>query len=300
MWGVGFIGLGGMGRNMLDTMRQHGQFTPVIGFDPGVVNGLDIPIVSSIREVCEHPDVQVVYIASPPRFHAEAVYACLRAGKAVFCEKPLAHDLTEAATLARAVEDAGVRQAVNFPFATHLASRHLQHLVSSGVLGEIREARLHLRFASWPRPWQQGAASWLTGAQDGGYLREVGSHFLFLAQRILGPGEVVSSLLTRTAAGCEDTVQARIRFGDVMLTVDGAIAGDIDDDNALTFVGTQATASLRNWGECHFGNDVIESDDWHAGQLDALDLLLAGQPTPLATFAEAAHVASLVETILKG
>ena len=56
----------------------------------------------------------------------------------------------------------------------------------SGSLGGIVAADVRLHFARWPRDWQAGAA-WLAERQEGGYVREVFSHFAYLIQRLLGP-----------------------------------------------------------------------------------------------------------------
>jgi len=45
---------------------------------------------ASYEELANNPDVDVVYIATPPPFHMANTILCLRAGKAVLCEKPFA------------------------------------------------------------------------------------------------------------------------------------------------------------------------------------------------------------------
>ena len=50
-------------------------------------------VVQSVEAVLEHPDVDAVLIASPTTLHAEQITAAARAGKAIFCEKPVALDL---------------------------------------------------------------------------------------------------------------------------------------------------------------------------------------------------------------
>ncbi|PZS30309.1 MAG: hypothetical protein DLM58_13895 [Pseudonocardiales bacterium] len=53
----------------------------------------DAAFVASAEAVIAHPGLDAVYIATPPALHAELSIAALAAGKAVFCEKPLAIDL---------------------------------------------------------------------------------------------------------------------------------------------------------------------------------------------------------------
>merc|ERR1712127_644692 len=60
-------------------------------------------------EVINHPDVEAVWICSPSQFHADQIKACAAAGKHVFCEKPIATDLTETIEAINACNEAGVK-----------------------------------------------------------------------------------------------------------------------------------------------------------------------------------------------
>merc|ERR1740117_2860900 len=60
-------------------------------------------------EVINHPDVEAVWICSPSQFHADQIKACAAAGKHVFCEKPIATDLTETIEDINACNEAGVK-----------------------------------------------------------------------------------------------------------------------------------------------------------------------------------------------
>jgi hypothetical protein len=196
-WGIGLIGLGVMGRRMAQALQAHPGFRIVAGFDPAAAEVPGVPRLGSPEAVARYPEVQCVYIATPPALHLADVERVAAAGKAVFCEKPLAASVTEAEACCAAIRAAGVAAGVNFPFSTSFAARRIQQLVAEGALGEVQSARLTLRFARWPRPWQVDAAGWLAGPQQGGFTREVGSHFLFLAGRLFGPGAVIEAASLR-------------------------------------------------------------------------------------------------------
>src|SRR6185312_7303492 len=63
---------------------------------------------SSAAELAAHPGLDAVVIASPPKYHLSAIAAAARAGKHVFCEKPLTLRLDEADAAIAAVNRAGV------------------------------------------------------------------------------------------------------------------------------------------------------------------------------------------------
>ena len=72
-WGIGIVGLGVMGRRMAEALDAHPAFRVVAAFDPApqaaaaAAHGL--PLLASAEAVAAHPEVQCVYIASPPAWH---------------------------------------------------------------------------------------------------------------------------------------------------------------------------------------------------------------------------------------
>ena len=89
-----------------------------------------------------------------------------RPGKAVFLEKPLAVDVAAADAFAR--RHAGGRVAINFPFASSLAVQRLRDWMREGTVGAPRGFDIEVGFATWPRPWQQGAAAGSTDRRKAG------------------------------------------------------------------------------------------------------------------------------------
>lgn len=60
-------------------------------------------------DVITDPEVDAVWICSPSSFHAEQIKACAANGKHVFCEKPIATDLSETVEAINACNEAGVK-----------------------------------------------------------------------------------------------------------------------------------------------------------------------------------------------
>jgi len=295
--GIGILGLGVMGREMVASLQRHPRFRVVGAYDPAPTMAIDVPRVASPERLAESPEVDCLYVASPPAHHAAGVALAVRHRKAVLCEKPLAPTRDGAEAMRNRVESAGLPAAVNFYFAAAEAAVRLRRLAADGALGEIRSARLILRFKAWPRPWQSAAGAWLSSAAEGGFTREVCSHFLFQAGRMFGPGRCAMRRLERGAAGTETAIAARIAYRDVTLEIDGAIGGAVDDYNRFEVIGSKGRAALVDWERLEYDGPA-NSLTPIISMLDALADMLDGRTHELAQFAEGAAVVDLIETML--
>jgi len=101
-------------------------------------------------------DVDGVLIATPDHTHAVIAMAALRAGKHVYCQKPLTHDIHEARTLAAAARQAKVATQMGIQGHSGEGIRLLSEWVAAGVLGEVREVVAWCSLSYYP--W--GHASW--------------------------------------------------------------------------------------------------------------------------------------------
>jgi 1,5-anhydro-D-fructose reductase (1,5-anhydro-D-mannitol-forming) len=301
---VGTIGTGIMGRRMLAAMTRHPEFDPAWASDPSAaareVVSAEFPDVEFVEDVFAQP-ADLFYIATPPSTHAGLAR---RARRAVLCEKPLAVDVSEGRQLAADIE---IPNAVNFPFATDASVTALENGLHEGRHGETLRVEIRLFFNDWPRKWQRGAASWLAFPEEGGYLREVFSHFAYLTDRLLGPVELADATVERGATGTETSVRATLRAGEVPIFLTGDVGGRAPDFNEWTLYGTETSYRLQDWRLLSIGDD----DGWREStpdaspgdglqrQLDAVREMLEGRPNPLPTFADALRVQELVEAILR-
>jgi predicted dehydrogenase len=314
---VAFIGLGIMGQRMLAAMADHGGFNLANAWDPDAAACArtrerypGMAIGESPGQIIQAAETDIVYIASPPQFHREHALAAASAGKAILCEKPLGVDIADSRTLLEAVSAVGVCSAVNFPFAAAPAIALMKNKVDHGELGTVTGVDIRLHFSRWPRGWQQ-AAVWLSQREAGGFIREVGSHFIFLTERLFGPATLVDTSVRYPddRSLCETHVVARLDCGGipVLLTADAGGAGpDIVD---FTVHGSDQSLRLSDWADL-FSTD---SSEWQAelsgdesvrryGRHHSLNMLLnmlAGEPHTLASLQDALSVQEHIELILK-
>jgi len=114
----GLIGTGWIGRFHAETLAQRlPNATLVAVADPNLqaAQSINAPqAYSDPLELIADPGVQAVTISSPAATHTDLVVAAARAGKHVFCEKPMALTLDDADRAIRAAEEAGVALQVGF------------------------------------------------------------------------------------------------------------------------------------------------------------------------------------------
>ena len=308
--GLGVVGTGIMGRRMLTALQQQTHFHVAAMWDPQTAAlqaarplAHAARLASSLADLVQDPAVRVVYIASPPSFHMAGVQAALGAGRACLCEKPLSHNVAEAEALRELVAKAGVPVAVNFPFATSSSASGMRDIVARGALGRIESASITVRFAQWPRPWQVGASGWLAGAGEGGFTREVLSHFVFQSLRLFGPARVSDVHLQRESGQAETALRAKLLHEGVTVQIDAAVAGDVADQNRFEVLGGAASVALSQWSRLEFQGQLTERADGTATMLDSLAATVRGLPDPhqrsLATVDEAAAVVACIEALLQ-
>jgi predicted dehydrogenase len=295
--GLGILGLGVQGRRMMSRLPEHGGVHAVAAWDPDPARLGDpgVRLVAGPEELVRAAGVDCVFIASPPAAHMAQANLAFDAGKAVFCEKPLSVDAGEArATIAR-IEREGCRAAVNFSLAGSAGLAAVRAALAQGDLGTLRGVEIEVAFKQWPRPWQSAAGRWLAQRAEGGFTREVLSHFVFVLQRALGKATVEKSVACypEDGIGAEDGMTAELRAGGVPVTIQGNLGGEAADFNRFALVGGKRTMELREW--------LAVTPAGRPGYLRQLDQLVAfveGKPHLLPDFAEALAVQETIEGML--
>ena len=207
---VGIVGYGVMGRAhcygyRVAPLLRRLPVTPVVT----VMSGRNEAAVSAAasaygvgdyvtdwRALIQRDDVDVVDICTPPGTHADIAEAAATAGKAVFCEKPLATSYADARRALAAVEAAGVHNAVGFNYRRLPAVALMQKMIANGAVGDVRLWR-----ATWlsdeftdpatPYDWR------FDRAMGGTTIADLGCHLIDLALWMVGPvGQVCAQSRT--------------------------------------------------------------------------------------------------------
>jgi predicted dehydrogenase len=313
---IGVIGLGIMGRRMLTNMNARGGFNVVAAWDPDPTacrttrdQYPDIRIAGNAEEVIGDENIAVVYIACPPASHVEYALAAIEQGKAVYCEKPLAIDIGQSEELVRRAEHAGVINTVNFSFAGKAASELIGEALRDGKVGDVTGVDIRLHLCRWPRDWQAGA-TWLAKREQGGFVREVLSHYVYLTERLFGRTRVRHATVRYPQDGtsAETQVLADLDCNGIAVSVAGGTGGVGPDRVEYIVWGTQTSYRLYDWNrlQSSTGDQWIEElteiedprQEGYARLLSNFRALLDGKQNTMPSFRDGLSVQSVIEQIL--
>lgn len=141
-------------------------------------------ITDDWRKIVEHPDVDLLMVTTPDKLHYEAVMAGIKAGKHIFCDKPVGANSKESYEMWKACRDAKLAHYVPFWSRYVPLFQRAKEIVESGTLGDIKVImyRWHNpRPAGMPFTWRDDAS--LSAA---GSIADVGSHAYDSVRWIVG------------------------------------------------------------------------------------------------------------------
>jgi len=193
--------------------------------------------------------------------------------------------------------------AVNLPFRYTPGFVRLRELIEAGAIGDPRRVELRFRFPQWPREWQDVA--WLESREQGGPLREVGTHFLFGVQELFGPVDAVSADVGYAGPDAyENDVVGTFRAGGVRGTIDLLCDHEGGEENAIAVVGDDGSLSLTEWyrlvrdsGRETEATLVDERGDTTAALLTEFADAMDGDGGDLVSFGEATRVQTVLDAI---
>lgn len=137
------------------------------------------------RAVIEHPEVNIVYVATPPSTHMEYAIAAARAGKHVLVEKPMAMNSSQGRRMIDAAHEARVHLFVAYYRRFHTHIRWLRDQIAAERIGKPVQAFIDLA----KKPTFDESRSWLVDPafSGGGIFIDVGVHRLDALTFMLGP-----------------------------------------------------------------------------------------------------------------
>ncbi|MCA1596200.1 MAG: Gfo/Idh/MocA family oxidoreductase [Chloroflexi bacterium] len=208
--GVGMIGYKFMGKAHSNAFRQASHFynldlTPemrvVCGRDEANVRqaagelGWD-GYETDWRKVIARDDIGLIDITTGNDTHCEMALAAAEAKKHIFCEKPLAMNVSQARQMLDAAEKAGVRHMVNFNYRKVPAVQLAKKLIQDGTIGKIYHWRaVYLQDwivdPSFPLVWRLKKELAGSGAHG-----DINAHIIDLARLLVGEIAEVSGMLT--------------------------------------------------------------------------------------------------------
>jgi len=219
--GIGVIGCGGFG---LFAVQQFTQLpgvslVGVAGSYPEAARAatrrFGVPDVIEIEALLQMPDVDLVYIATPPFLHYPQAMQALQAGKHVLIEKPTALHPAEADEMLAVARERGLLLATDLMQRYNPLFDAIGELLKRKPLGDL----LHAYFENYACDEGLPAEHWFWDrSKSGGIFVEHGVHFFDLFAGWLGPGKVeAAQVCVRPGTIIEDQVQCTVRYGDDVL-----------------------------------------------------------------------------------
>jgi predicted dehydrogenase len=205
----------------------------------------EVPLAfNSVEDLCRHPEVDAIFIATPNVCHLSDVMAAARNGKHILCEKPMAMNADESRRMIEAANHAGVKLGVAQVFRFENSVCHIRDRVGSGELGRIVLARSEFFY-----PGLGSLRKWINDRNTGGgTVADVGVHCID-ALRFVLQDEVVrvqAQTVTETDSGDVDASGALVlEFGrGTLATV--MVSMRAEYRTAMEIVGTSGVLSAEN------------------------------------------------------
>ncbi len=257
---VGFLGVGWIGRHRMQKMVETGAIEVAAIADPSPECAAEAAKIAPEAKLTAGLDdllgerLDGVVIATPSAMHAEQSVRALKAGAAVFCQKPLGRTAAEAGAVVEAARAADRLLAVDFSYRFTDGMARIRELIRAGELGRVYAADLVFHNAYGPdKAWFYDPA--LSG---GGCVMDLGVHLVDLALWALDFPEVASVSGTLIAGGeplrasapqVEDYATAEIALasgGAVRLACSWRLQAGCDAIISAAFYGSGGGAALHN------------------------------------------------------
>ena len=279
------IGTGGRGDYLLSNVAKL-EGTELVGFcdvyEPHRLRSKSryaatAPDYVDYREVLDRKDVDAVVVATPDHWHVPITIAAVRAGKDVYCEKPVTHTLAEGAPLIEAVKQSGRVVQTGTQQRSWEHFMHAKEVIAGGTLGQVTFIRTYWyqnhianqdaadvdatkldwkrflgtasarpfdadQYAHWRWYWDFG----------GGAMTDLFIHWVDVAQWYMNDDSPVRATASGVKALLQqrqtpDTMSAALQYGKTIVEFDSALLGYIEG-GGLMIRGTKAAMRLHRSG----------------------------------------------------
>jgi predicted dehydrogenase len=205
--------------------------------------------VDDWQVLADHPGLDALAIAVPPRLQPEIAIRALKAGKAVFLEKPLATDVAAAQSVHDQAIASGRPVMIDFEFCELPAWRHAKMLIDQGGIGALRHVVVTWHVENYAT--RMRLKSWKTdGTDGGGALGNFVSHCFYYLEHFCGPMQDMSATLFGLA-GADPATESSVSLAGAfrsgasyMLSM--SAASYLGSGHRIAFHGEDGTLVLSN------------------------------------------------------
>ena len=252
--GVGVVGAGRIGKLHIEHLAQNipeAELVTICSLNPSDIESFaeqfNVPkVTTDYNTLLADPQIDAVLVTAPTNTHVEISQAAAKAGKHIFCEKPIAFDLEQIDETLAIVEKAGVKFQVGFNRRFDASFKRVREAVASGEIGEPHIMRITSRDPA-PPPIEYVKVS-------GGIFLDMTIHDFDMARYLIGD-EVVEVYATGGVrvdpkigeAGDIDTTVITLRFQNgVIGTIDNSREAVYGYDQRVEVFGSKGMVTAAN------------------------------------------------------
>ena len=172
---------------------------------------------SNVDDLINDPEVNAVYIATPPNVHEEYAAKAMRAGKPVYVEKPMAMNAEQCDRMNALSEETGIPLFVAYYRRSLPYFIRLKELIDNGVIGDIRYVNICLQWQPYDEEvGELRKPKWRVQPEisGGGHFHDLASHQFDFLEYVLGPVKNAGGM-ARNQAGlyeADDITVANFEF----------------------------------------------------------------------------------------
>jgi myo-inositol 2-dehydrogenase/D-chiro-inositol 1-dehydrogenase len=232
---ISVLGCGRIGRMHARVLAQNPKARLVSVYDLVVEAAaetsreLGVRVATSVAEVLGDPGVAAVLIATPTSTHVDLIIRCVRAGKAVLCEKPIDLDMVRVRECEMAIRGLDASVMIGFNRRFDPSFRALRERVRAGEIGRVEQVIITSRDPAPP------PATYV--ATSGGLFRDMTIHDFDMARYLAGDVAEVHAV------------------GAVLIDPAIAEAGDVDSAMVTLRCRSGALVHINNSRRCVYGYD---------------------------------------------
>jgi len=171
---------------------------------------------SDASKLINDPEINAIYIATPPDTHASYAIAAMKSGKPVYVEKPMALNYQECQEMIRVSEETGMPLFVAYYRRSLPAFLKVKELIADGIIGKPLTVNIRLHKSSGEQDQFPGKQSWHINPEiaGAGYFYDLASHQFDYLDFVFGPITEVHGIAKNIAGfyKAEDTVSSSFTF----------------------------------------------------------------------------------------
>jgi predicted dehydrogenase len=189
------------------------------------------------------PEVNAVYIATPPSSHEQYAIAAINAGKHVYLEKPMAHDLASAKRIADAAAANNIKLVTAHYRREWPLFKKLKELLQQDIIGHVRTINLQLNKSVFTKEQLlEPTIAWRVdpAISGGGIFHDLAPHQLDIMYHLFGAAKKIQGISLNQAGA---------------YAADDTVAGTILFENNIVFIGTWCFCADAHRDICEITGD---------------------------------------------